>query len=94
MGAEEAGKDEPVLRFARGHFSREMEKLRKLVSGDKYRYIDPVNGVNLDLTYITPRIIAMVHYFFCELLQFLIVEKFRVFLDNQWMHYGGMILMK
>lgn len=34
-----------------------MNFLRELVSQDKIRYID--NQFNLDLTYITPRLIAM-----------------------------------
>ena len=37
-----------------------MDVLRHLVSGDKYRYKDPTTGTDLDLTYITERIIAMV----------------------------------
>lgn len=36
-----------------------MNVLRHLVSGDKYRVKD--GEIDLDLTYITPRIIAMVH---------------------------------
>lgn len=34
-----------------------MDYLRKMVSGKKKRFIE--NGYNLDLTYITERIIAM-----------------------------------
>ena len=34
-----------------------MNKLRKLVSGNRRRFID--EGVSLDLTYITTRVIAM-----------------------------------
>ena len=37
-----------------------MDVLRHLVSGDKYRFKDPTTGTDLDLTYITERIIAMV----------------------------------
>jgi phosphatidylinositol-3,4,5-trisphosphate 3-phosphatase/dual-specificity protein phosphatase PTEN len=33
--------------------------VRKLVSKKKKRFVDEKNGFNLDLTYITPRIIAM-----------------------------------
>ncbi|WVO14791.1 hypothetical protein L204_102429 [Cryptococcus depauperatus] len=33
--------------------------IRKLVSGNKARFIDPVNAVNLDLVYVTDRIIIM-----------------------------------
>lgn len=36
-----------------------MNFLRELVSQDKVRYID--NDYNLDLTYITPRIVAMAY---------------------------------
>lgn len=36
-----------------------MNFLRELVSQDKIRYID--NDFNLDLTYITPRVIAMAY---------------------------------
>lgn len=39
-----------------------MDVLRHLVSGDKYRFKDPTTGTDLDLTYITERIIAMVRY--------------------------------
>ena len=30
-----------------------------MVSGKRNRYEDPINGVNLDLTYITDRVVAM-----------------------------------
>lgn len=36
------------------------EILRHLVSGDKYRFKDPTTGTDLDLTYITEKVIAMV----------------------------------
>jgi len=36
-----------------------MDFLRKLVSGERRRFEDETNQINLDLTYITSRIIAM-----------------------------------
>jgi len=32
---------------------------RTLVSGDRYRYVDAELGVDLDLSYITSRVVAM-----------------------------------
>jgi len=36
-----------------------MDLIREIVSGPKNRY--KLNGYNLDLTYITPRVIAMAY---------------------------------
>ena len=36
-----------------------MNNIRTLVSKDKFRFTDNELGIELDLTYITPRVIAM-----------------------------------
>jgi hypothetical protein len=42
-----------------------MNVIRHLVSGDKYRVKD--GEIDLDLTYITPKIIAMVHKLYSKM---------------------------
>lgn len=51
--------DSYILIFLRKNISFIMDFLREIVSGPKNRYRK--DGYNLDLTYITPRLIAMAY---------------------------------
>lgn len=50
-----------VNRLAPSNYKFDRHLVRRLVSQNRKRFVDPTRGYDLDLVYITPRLIAMAH---------------------------------